>query len=96
VVKWTGLILAPVATLVLECFLGPLEKPLGIPRDFFIREWIFLCSPFAGVPFVWMGEGGWPRKTILSFGYVLLVHGVWLLPIIILIVVWSFSGGLCI
>jgi hypothetical protein len=39
--------------------------------------------PLAGVPFIWLGEGGWLKKTGLSLAYVVFLYGLVVVVVIL-------------
>lgn len=95
VVKWVGAVLAPVFFLVLLFWGNQVAQMMGMHRGTMIWGWANLFFPFAGVPFLWLGEGGRVRKILLSLGYVILVCGVMLLPVFLWAIAWALRGGFC-
>jgi len=82
---WCGLILAPAAFLLLFYYSVQCEDFLGLTRGRLSSGWLYFYFPLSGVPFVWLREGGWLKKTGLSLAYVVFCYGSAVLAFIIFI-----------
>jgi len=92
VVKWCGLVLAPAVYLCLLYLLGRYQSThwylSGFPWKYLNGGWIYVCFPFAGIPFVWLGGESGIGKIGLSVAYVSFYYGsivlAWVLMFLIL------------
>src|ERR1039458_4575309 len=69
-VKWGGLIFSPLIFFVIGSFGYDLVRLLGLPKEILYFGWVGPFFPFAGIPFIWWGEGGWVQKARFSLVYV--------------------------
>ena len=74
---WIGPFLLPAVYLTFLFFLGSYESKhsLGSFGRFLNSGWAILFYPIVGIPFLWLGDGGWVKKIGLCLAYWFFCYG---------------------